>query len=103
MSMARALPVFIAALIAAPAFAQTEDAQALSMSRPAQAGEFSPFLTPGFDPPLKRPRDGLATNADKRGVGSAHEFDFDKLMAPGARGSKRSMRPGVESVLDSQE
>lgn len=103
MPIHRALAALVALLMAAPALAQTEGAPAFPPREPAQTGEFSPFLTPGFDPPPKRPRDGLATNADKRGVGSAHEFDFDNLMAPGVRGSKRSMRPGVGSVLDGQE
>lgn len=93
------LPVLFGALLATGAVAQT----AVQTDEPAPVGErveiggpvggpeTSPFLTPGFDAGIySTPRYGRFDDSSDR-IGAANDFDFDSLLTPGARGSKRSM------------
>ncbi|QIE54092.1 hypothetical protein G5B40_00715 [Pikeienuella piscinae] len=102
MNMRSRLPVplvLFGALFAAGAIAQTAietdeltpAGERVEIGGPVGGPETSPFLTPGFDAGVySKPRYGRYGDSSDR-IGAANDFDFDSLLTPGARGSKRSM------------
>ncbi|MFV0473361.1 MAG: hypothetical protein ACK5MQ_04020 [Pikeienuella sp.] len=100
MTLFRKMPAFaclLAVSVAAPALAQTGEPPAESVTIGGRVGgpDTDPFLAPGSVPSRQdrarnAPRD---ENYGYRGYSARNDMDFDSLLTPGARGSKRSM-PG---------
>lgn len=82
---------FIAcALLAGGAMAQSLNAP--SAEQPVGGPDTEPFIPPGSDiRPYTPPPFSHGSGYDERGLSSKGSFDFDSLLTPGTRGSKRSL------------
>lgn len=78
------------ALLAGGAMAQSLNAP--SAGQPVGGPNTEPFISPGADiRPYTPPPFSHGSGYDQRDLSSKGSFDFDSLLTPGTRGSKRSL------------
>lgn len=76
------------------AFAQAQEEEGrvqVYVSPQEPQGEFSPFLPQGSNEAFRRPRYSHGGGGESGAGAAKSDFDFDTLLTPGARGSKRSL------------
>lgn len=90
----RILSFVTGALLAGGALAQTPDSPSSGevIGGPVGGPDTEPFVSPGLDAhPYTPPPFSHGSGYVGRGLDAKGSFDFDSLLTPGARGSKRSM------------